>query len=227
MKTFGYLRVSGRGQVEGDGPERQAEAITRFCKAHQLTEPVMFFEAGVSGTVEAMDRPKFSDLIAATEALPEGETACIVVERLDRLARDLRVSEFLLAECRNRKIPVYAADQSVLIDVASNDIDPTRTLLRQILGALAEWEKSALVYKLRRARERVRAEKGRCEGRLPYGHESYPEEASALKILEAWRVAGNSWRTMAKWANEMGLKTRLGRPWTFNSLQGVMANRKK
>ena len=37
----------------------------------------------------------------------------------------------------------------------------------RILGAVAQFEKAALVAKLRAARNRVRAERGRCEGRKP------------------------------------------------------------
>lgn len=49
------------------------------------------------------------------------------------------------------------------------DDDPTRTLIRQVLGAIAQFEKSVIVLKLRAARERVRKSKGRCEGRKPFG----------------------------------------------------------
>ena len=41
--------------------------------------------------------------------------------------------------------------------------------MRQIAGAFAEYEKARLVSKLRHARERVRQEKGKCEGRKPHG----------------------------------------------------------
>ena len=40
--------------------------------------------------------------------------------------------------------------------------------MRQIAGAFAEYEKARLVSKLRHARERVRQEKGKCEGRKPH-----------------------------------------------------------
>jgi DNA invertase Pin-like site-specific DNA recombinase len=221
MITFGYIRVSGKGQVDGDGPERQQDSIKQFCAKHILgPEPQMFFEAGVSGTVEAMDRPKFAEMISAIEALPEGSKRCIVVERLDRLARDLMISEFLLAECRKRNIPVYAADQNDLRDMASDGGDPTRVLLRQILGALAQWEKSALVYKLRKARDRKRATTGRCEGPLPFG--SQPDEGTTLQIMTSWRVAGKSFAQIAQWANEMGLKTRFGGPWNKAKVFNVL-----
>lgn len=223
MKTFGYLRVSGKGQVDGDGPDRQIEAINSFCSAHKLPPPglQMFFEAAVSGTVEAMDRPKFTEMLLAIESLPEA--ACIVVERMDRLARDLMVSEILLAECRKRNILVYAADQPGLQDMASNEGDPTRVLFRQILGALAQWEKSALVHKLRSARNRVREATGRCEGVLPFG--STEEEASAKRIMVTLQAAGNSYQAIAREANQMGLKTRSGKPWNRGTVYQAVTGR--
>jgi len=45
----------------------------------------------------------------------------------------------------------------------SGDDDPTRTLIRQVLGAVAQFEKSVIVPKLRTARVRTRRETGRCE----------------------------------------------------------------
>ena len=44
--------------------------------------------------------------------------------------------------------------------------------MRQIFGAIAEYEKTMIVIKLRGARQRKKARTGRCEGRKPYGH--YP-----------------------------------------------------
>ena len=38
-----------------------------------------------------------------------------------------------------------------------------------MMGAVAQYEKSQIVLKLRGARMRKRAKKGRCEGRKPYG----------------------------------------------------------
>jgi DNA invertase Pin-like site-specific DNA recombinase len=47
------------------------------------------------------------------------------------------------------------------------DPTPTAEMVRQILGAVSQFEKASLVAKLRHARDRVRAELGRCEGRKP------------------------------------------------------------
>ena len=64
-------------------------------------------------------------------------------------------------------------------DLTASD-DPTRKMMRQIAGAFAEYEKARLVDKLRHARERVRQEKGKCEGRKPHGD---PEAVALAKRL--------------------------------------------
>jgi hypothetical protein len=47
--------------------------------------------------------------------------------------------------------------------------DPSRKLMRQIFGAIAKYEKTMIVLKLRGARVRMRARISRCEGAKPYG----------------------------------------------------------
>jgi DNA invertase Pin-like site-specific DNA recombinase len=177
----------------------------------------VFSELAVSGTVEAMDRPQFAAMI---EAITDAGGGCIVVERMDRLARDLRISEFLLAECRKRSIPVYSADQGALLDIASSDIDPTRTLLRQILGALAEWEKSVLVMKLRKARDRKRALTGRCEGPKPFGLD--PLEAKLKEEMLVAQANGASYQQIADWLNSCKQVDHRGKPWKRAAVYQVL-----
>jgi DNA invertase Pin-like site-specific DNA recombinase len=45
---------------------------------------------------------------------------------------------------------------------------PTATLVRQVLGAVAQFDKAITVAKLRLARERIRKRDGKCEGRKPH-----------------------------------------------------------
>ena len=215
MKSiFAYTRVSGKGQIDGDGRERQLDSIKLFCAGRDLTILGEKFEAGVSGTVEAMDRPAFTELIEEIECrrLNGEEIAGIVVERADRLARDLMVSEILLAECRKRDIAVYAADRGELFDIASDSSDPTQTLIRQVMGALSQWEKSQLVMKTRKARERIRSTGARCEGRKPYGF--HATERKVLDIFNSPLFQNISDNSRALMLNNAGLKMRNGKPWS-------------
>jgi DNA invertase Pin-like site-specific DNA recombinase len=52
LKAYGYLRVSGKGQVDGDGFIRQEQAINDYAAAHGIEVASIFREEGVSGTEE-------------------------------------------------------------------------------------------------------------------------------------------------------------------------------
>src|SRR5688572_21592025 len=106
-KAFTYLRVSGKGQIDGDGFPRQREAVTRYAKRHQVQIVTEFRDEGVSGTKEAFDRPGLTDLMVAIKT---NGVRTILVERADRLARDLMVGEIILAECRQLGVKVVSAE---------------------------------------------------------------------------------------------------------------------
>lgn len=215
MRIFSYIRVSGKGQVGGEGPDRQREECSRFCSVHGCVNMGEFFEKGVSGTVEGMDRPEFAAMVEAITCrrMNGQEIDGIVVERMDRFARDLMVQEVLLKQCRENKIKVFAADREI-VDLASDDGDPTRTLIRQVMGALAQWEKSQTVLKLRKAREAVKRKTGRCEG----AKEFYTPEKVVVKIVELFIRPEHTLKEAAAVLNENGCTTMAGKPWAEHSV---------
>lgn len=87
-KALAYLRVSGKGQVKGDGFARQLQAIKKYSAEHDIKIVKVFREEGVSGTKESMDRPAWVAMM--TEILGNG-VRTVIIEKLDRLARDLMV----------------------------------------------------------------------------------------------------------------------------------------
>src|SRR5216117_2551328 len=143
--VFAYLRVSGRSQAADgrDGLPRQESAIRAYAAAHGLNVTRVFAERGVSGTAAGDDRPRWVEMLAEIMA---DSVKTIVVEKLDRLARNLLVQEHIFADLRRRGITfISAAEPDLLQD------DPTRKMLRQIVGAIAEYEKTMLVAKLKAA----------------------------------------------------------------------------
>jgi len=209
-KAFAYLRVSGKGQLEGDGFTRQRAAIRSYAAAHDLKLVREFREEGISGTLETMDRPAWAEMMAT---LHSNGVKTVIVERLDRLARDLMVQEAAIADLRKHGFE--------LISVAEPDLmaaDPTRVLMRQLMGAVAQYDKSQIVSKLKGARMRKRAKEGRCEGRKPFGH--YEGEEAILGRLKALRAEGLGFDRIAAKLNAEGVPTRTGKPW-----HGVVINR--
>ena len=52
-KAHAYLRVSGKGQVDGDGFPRQLKAIREYAAAHDIKIVNVYREEGVSGTARS------------------------------------------------------------------------------------------------------------------------------------------------------------------------------
>ncbi|MCE9560442.1 MAG: recombinase family protein [Planctomycetes bacterium] len=220
VKAVSYLRVSGKGQVEGDGFERQRVAIQLHAQQHGLEIVREYREEGISGTRDADERPALSELLAEIAGCG---VQIVLVERADRLARDLILGELLLAEFRKLEVAVIAVDAGV--DLTAADADPTKKLIRQILGALSEWEKTALVLKLRVARQRMRRFSGRCEGDKPFGFKP-GEAAILLRITELSRKPRNgkqlSAGRIAKILNHEERPTRSGKPWSRGSVWVIL-----
>src|SRR5262250_1051802 len=97
VPAVSYLRVSGASQVDGDGFPRQRMAIERYARGAGYELVGEYVDAGVSGTRELEDRDGLSDLLARVRS---NGVHVVLVERADRLARDLMVAELILSEFR-------------------------------------------------------------------------------------------------------------------------------
>jgi DNA invertase Pin-like site-specific DNA recombinase len=101
--------------------------------------------------------------------------------------------------------------------------DPTRKLMRQIMGAIAEYDKSMLVLKLRGARQRKKQRDGRCEGRKPYG--SSDSEREILAEIRRLREEGMRLGEIQFALDSTGVTTRYGRQWTVPAISRVLRGR--
>lgn len=212
MKAFAYLRVSGKGQVDGDGFDRQLSAIESYARSSGTEIVQVFREEGVAGAKDLDNRPA---LLALLDALMSNGVRTFIIEKLDRLARDLMIQESILADMKKRGIEVISAHEP---DLCSDD--PSRKLFRQMMGAFAEYEKSIIVLKLRGARGRVKAATGRCEGRKPYGMKD--GESAALGDMIAMRKAGRTLEQIAAHLNSNGIPSRQGGQWKIGTISQIL-----
>jgi DNA invertase Pin-like site-specific DNA recombinase len=212
-KAFAYLRVSGKGQIEGDGFTRQLEAIKGYAQAQGIRVVKVFREEGVGGALDLEDRPALMELF---EALAANGTKLVLIEKLDRLARDLMVQETIIGDLRKRGFDLISVSEPDLLQR-----DPTRVMMRQIFGAIAQYEKAMIVAKLRGARQRMKAKTGRCEGRKPYGF--YEGEAEALERMTVLRQQDMGFDRIADALNAEGLKPRTGERWWGKTVNNILS----
>lgn len=236
MNLFGYIRVSGKGQVMQDGPERQREAIIGFCSRNGVNLMGEFFDKGVSGAIEGMARPQFVAMIEAAirlrteaDAFPVGVARDairidgIVVEKLDRLARDLMVQEAAVLRLKKHGLKLFLADRGTLVDEAETSDDPGRTMFRQMCGIIAEFDKANIVARLNHARAKIRNGGNKCEGAKRYGEKA--GESQIMRMIMDLRIERClSYGQIALRLNEKNLKTRFGRVWTLNNVAQVINN---
>lgn len=213
-----YLRTSSRTNLDGDSAPRQRQAIEEYAKRHGHELVMEFHDTAVSGTDPIDTRPGFQALL---EYLAGNGAKVILIENASRFARDLAVQlagHKLLLDLGYELIPVDAPNHFT-------EDTPTAAMVRQILGAVAEFEKAQLVAKLRGARDRASKEVGRrVEGNHGY-RVSSPElirEAKRLARKSPKTGKTKSLREIAAQLAQLGFTTANGQPFSASQVQRLV-----
>jgi DNA invertase Pin-like site-specific DNA recombinase len=216
--AIAYLRTSSAANVgaDKDSDRRQREAIEVFARRAGYELVAEFYDAAVSGADPIDTRPGFAEMLKRIEA---NGVRTIIVETANRFARDLMVQEVGHAKLRERGIDLIAADNPA----SFIDNTPTAKLVRQVLGAISEFDKAMTVAKLRGARERKRREAGKCEGRKSYA-ERNPELVAFAKRLRRHKPKGGrmSLRAISAELAARGFLNENGRPFAAASIKSML-----
>lgn len=182
-EAIGYLRTSSAANIgeDKDSERRQRLAIAGFAKRAGYDIADWYSDPAVSGADPIQTRPGFAELLAR---IAGNGVRTIIVENALRFARDLMVQEVGFAMLRDLGVTLIAADSPL----AFLDDGPTSTMVRQILGAVAQFDKAMTVAKLKGARDRARRDRGKCEGRKSYA-ESNPEMVKLAKELAGRKLS--------------------------------------
>ncbi|WP_456754591.1 MULTISPECIES: recombinase family protein [unclassified Bradyrhizobium] len=202
--AIGYTRTSSAANVgdDKDSVVRQRKAIQAYASRAGYRIVAWHDDPAVKGADAIDARPGFA---AALEQIAGNGIRTIIVETANRFARDLIVQETGFRRLQADGITLIAADKP---DSFVDDT-PTAVLVRQILGAVAQFDKAMTVAKLRGARERKRRSGARVEGRKPIA-ESHPEAAAMARQLRAQQPR-ISLRDISKAMAEAGIVTKPGK----------------
>jgi DNA invertase Pin-like site-specific DNA recombinase len=214
IPAIAYLRTSSAANAgpDKDSDKRQRAAIAAFARAHGYELVAEFYDAAVSGADPIAERPGFKAML---DRIAGNGVRCILVESPDRFARDLTVQltgHDFLRSLGITLIPATAPD-------FFTEDTPTAVLVRQVLGAIAQFEKTSLVAKLKAARDRKKAVTGKCGGRKTYA-EARPEVVALAKELHEQRV---SLREISAELATRGYVTARGKPYVASAVQAMVA----
>ena len=216
-----YLRVSGESQITGDGFPRQREICLKHATPNGIEIVEEFRDEGVTGKMELEGR---AGLSACLQYVREHGIGLVIVESSDRLARDMIVAEVIIREFQKIGVKVISASGGVDL-TEGNDANPTAKLIRQILAAVAEFDRCVIVLKLRGARERKKLATGRCEGRLGFGMK--PGEQEIVDRMIALSHLGHKPEYIAQILNSEGVPTRGTKhgksPWHPSTINKILA----
>jgi DNA invertase Pin-like site-specific DNA recombinase len=215
IKAIGYSRTSSATNVAGDSETRQRVAIEAYAAKAGYELVDWFYDADVKGADPVTERPGFTAML---ERIAGNGVRTVIVEDPSRFARDLIVQ--LTGHDYLKKLGVTL--------IAANAPDhfledtPTAVLIRQVLGAVAQFEKASLVAKLAGARARKKAQTGKCGGRKSM-LERDPRIVAAAKALVAPGQRRRSLREIAAELQAQGFQTKSGKPFQPLVIQRMLA----
>jgi DNA invertase Pin-like site-specific DNA recombinase len=176
-KAVAYFRTSSMANVgeDKDSLKRQRATVTAFAKRAGYELIAEYSDDGVKGADPVDQRPGFGAML---KHIAGNGVRTIIVETASRFARDLITQETGFRFLQGLGVTLIAADSpDAFLDDGS-----TAVLIRQVLGAVSQFEKAALVAKLRAARERKKAATGKCGGRKSYAERDAATVALAKRL---------------------------------------------
>jgi DNA invertase Pin-like site-specific DNA recombinase len=225
MKVVAYMRVSTTKQQEAYGPEVQRAAICKWAKAngHKV---IAWRTDVISGASELHARAGWRE---AAEMVRTRKAQGIVVARLDRLARDVLVQEVLLRKLSEFGGVVFSTRDNENEMINGESKDPSRKLVRVILGAISEYDREMTVDRLAAARQAKADRGGYAHGALPYGFRSQagelvavPAEQEVLAHMKSLAAQGYSVRQITRELNANGVPTKRGGQWSPGTVARIL-----
>jgi len=174
-----YARVSTREQTT----DTQVTQLGAYCQSRGWTDLAVFRDDGISGVRD--NRPELDKL---RERMLHGEFSSIVVSKMDRLGRSLSMILRFWDEADAAGVRVIVIDQGI------NTSTPAGRLQRNMLAALAEFERVLILERTRAGVARARA-----LGKKFGAPRKIPE--SVAREVGARRASGESLRMISQRMN--------------------------
>ena len=222
-----YTRVSTADQAEkGTSLESQLEICRVMCKMKNYEIVGEFSDAGVSGTVPAMKRKKFSEFL---EEAGNKKIDVLVFYCFDRLAREIRVFLNIIDELRKYGIKIVSCKENVDTTTDSGDF------MMNIYASVSNLELRTIRSRLMSGKMQKMQITGYVGGRIPYGYDAVnkivvlnKEKGKIVKQIFKLYNKGMSLTQIANLLTKQEIPTpRNGKKWYSKGVGIIIKNKDK
>ncbi|MDD5455698.1 MAG: recombinase family protein [Candidatus Margulisbacteria bacterium] len=223
VKVVGYCRVSTENQREEGTIQIQEKALIDYCRENRLELMALFKDNGVSGGLE--NRPALSELFDYLENNSDIES--VVIFKLDRLARDLYIQEHLI-----KKLELLDKKLISIKEPNLDSKDPMRKAFRQFMGIVSELEKAFITMRLSGGRINKAKKGGYAGGGPAFGYLAKNKDLKVndgqteivKQIFKIRRYKKLSFAKIARYLNNLGVKTVKGGKWYASTVKYIVGN---
>ncbi|TCJ34572.1 recombinase family protein [Parafrankia sp. BMG5.11] len=218
------LRASTDEENQPYSLDGQEAGLKKFVASQPGWTIVKIYRDRKSGAT--MDRPGLLQAISDARA---HRYDVLLVYRVDRIARSLRVLCQIVDELDKTGVTFRSATEP--FDTSTH----IGRMLMQILGMFAEFERAAMIDRIRKALRAKSAKGGWHAGRTPYGYTvdenklflvPVPDQALVIEeIFHLYTRRHLGSKAIANHLNEKGLRTRDGGLWSDRYITTLLRNR--
>lgn len=224
--AIGYIRISTGKQQKGTSLIEQQERIETFARERgfEVVEFVTEVKSGGVGDGEVFgweSRPRLQDLLDRAEG---DEFVAVIVAKFDRLARDHATQTVLRRMLAQHEVDLFSCAED-------NGDGPEAALQRNVLAAVAEYERHLIRERLRRGKAKRKAQGRHTHGRVPYGYRSEggvlsvdEGEAEIVRQIFAEAKDESSCGRIARRLNRDGVPSPGGKAWSSPTVRRIIVN---
>ena len=218
-----YIRVSTDDQVEYS-PDAQLVEIRKYAAAHGYVLPneFIFLDEGISGK-HTEKRPEFNRMIGTAKQKPRPFDA-ILLWKFSRFARNREDSIVYKSMLRRELgIDVISISEPLADDKMS-------IIMEAMIEAMDEYYSLNLAEEVKRGMTE-KARRGGLQSTPSFGYRAegnvlvpVPEEAALVRSIFDRFISGEGLFPIAKWLNDMGVKTHRGNRFENRTIEYILRN---
>jgi site-specific DNA recombinase len=213
--------VSTREQaVDGGSLPAQENRLRTLAEADGRRMERVFVDAGYSAG--SLKRPAIQEML---RLVSEGKVAAIYCTKLDRLVRSLSDLLAIVKLLQKHEVALVSASEHIDTGTAAG------RMMVSMLGVIGEFERERLSERIKDVTYEKRQRKQVYCGSAPFGYrregKSLVEasgEQAALSTIRSMRNKGASYRQIAQWLTDNGLRPK-GSAWYAASVRAILNSR--